>query len=122
MIAAKITEAVRAVCPIHGVSIGRKDDKATWRIDFKDEATPKQRADAKAVLDAFDVAAHDAEQAKAAHNSPILAQIEVLEARQRRPIREHILGYGPGPDGKLPAQRAKDIDDAIKALRAQLRA
>jgi len=54
-------------------------------------------------------------------NAPILAQIDALEAKQRRPAREHILGYGPDAGGKLPAQRLKDIDDAIKALRAQLR-
>ena len=31
MNAAKLTEAIRLVCPIHGVSIWRVDDKATWR-------------------------------------------------------------------------------------------
>jgi hypothetical protein len=54
MIAAKLDAALRSVCPIDGVSIGRKDDKATWRIDFKDEATSEQRTAAQAVLDAFD--------------------------------------------------------------------
>lgn len=54
MIAAKLDAAVRAVCPIHGISIGRADDKATWRIDFKEEATTEQRTDAEAVKQAFD--------------------------------------------------------------------
>jgi len=58
---------------------------------------------------------------KEQHNAPILAQIEALEAKQRRPIREHILGHGPDAQGKVPAQRVKEIDDAIKVLRAQLR-
>jgi hypothetical protein len=51
----KLTSAIAAVCPIHGVSIGSKDDKATWRIDFKDEATEPQRTSAQGVVDAFDV-------------------------------------------------------------------
>lgn len=53
MIATKLYEAVTAVCPIDGVSIGRKDDKSTWRVDFKDEATAEQRAAARAVVDTF---------------------------------------------------------------------
>jgi hypothetical protein len=56
MIAALDT-AVKAVCPIHGVSFGRVGDKATWRIDFKDEATAEQRAAAQDVLASFDPAA-----------------------------------------------------------------
>lgn len=34
-----------------GVSIGRKDDKRTWRIDLADES---QRAQAEALVAAFD--------------------------------------------------------------------
>lgn len=51
-----LTRALSAVCPIHGVSVGRGDDRATWRIDFKDEATTGQRAAARSVIDAFDPA------------------------------------------------------------------
>ena len=56
-IAAALDAAVKAVCPIDGVSIGVPGDKATWRIDFKDEASAQQRAAAEAVLAAFDPAA-----------------------------------------------------------------
>lgn len=49
--------AIRAVCPIVGVSIGRVDDKATWRIDFDESATPAQRTAASGVAAAFDVQA-----------------------------------------------------------------
>ena len=48
-----LTNAVASVCPIYGVSIGRADDKTTWRIDFKDEATSEQRAAAAATVAAF---------------------------------------------------------------------
>jgi len=54
--AADLHSAIAAVCPIHGVSIGRKDDKATWRIDFTEAATDAEKAAAQAALAGFDVA------------------------------------------------------------------
>jgi hypothetical protein len=48
--------AIAAVCPIDGVSIGRKNDKSTWRIDFAPEATDAEKAAADAVKAAFDLA------------------------------------------------------------------
>lgn len=53
MSAAKLDKAIKTVCPIDGVSIGRKDDKSTWRIDFRPEATQTQRDAAQAILSAF---------------------------------------------------------------------
>ena len=53
MIAAKLDALIQAVCPIYGVSIGRIDDRLTWRIDCKDEATPAQRDAAVAMLVTF---------------------------------------------------------------------
>lgn len=52
--AAELDEAVRAVCPIDGVNIGRVDDRSTWSARFKDEATDEQRKAAQSVIDAFD--------------------------------------------------------------------
>ena len=49
--------AIKAVCPIDGVSVGRANDKATWRIDFKKEATDEQRKAARDVVAAFDPSA-----------------------------------------------------------------
>lgn len=49
----KLDAAIKAVCPITGVSIGDPEDKATWRIDFLPEASTEQQADAQAVVDAF---------------------------------------------------------------------
>lgn len=54
MIAQKLDAAIKVVCPIFGVSIGRPDDKSTWRIDFEAQATSQQRSAAQAVLAAFD--------------------------------------------------------------------
>jgi hypothetical protein len=53
--AADLHAAIAAVCPIHGVSIGRKDDKATWRIDFAPEASKEQKTAAAAAMAGFDV-------------------------------------------------------------------
>jgi hypothetical protein len=48
-------DAIAAVCPIVGVSIGRRDDRSTWRIDYAPNATAEQRAAAQATLEAFDL-------------------------------------------------------------------
>ena len=61
-IAALVHAAVAAVCPIHGVSIGRKADKTTWRIDFADDATEQQKLEARLVKDNFDLVAKIAEE------------------------------------------------------------
>lgn len=61
--ASRLDSEVSVVCPIYGVSIGRKNDKSTWRIDFAPEATAQQRLAAQSVVDAFDVAAVEAAQA-----------------------------------------------------------
>jgi len=53
----RLTSAVAAVAPIYGVSIGTWDDKETWVVSFKPEATEQQRTAAAGVITAFDVAA-----------------------------------------------------------------
>ena len=56
MIAQALDKAVKAVAPIHGVSIGKKNVKSTWRIDFKDEATQAEKDAAQLVIDNFKIA------------------------------------------------------------------
>jgi hypothetical protein len=60
LIASALDAAVKAVCPIYGVSVGIVSDKATWRIDFRPEATTQQRAAAQAVVTSFDPVSADA--------------------------------------------------------------
>ena len=50
---AKLDAAIKAVCPIDGISIGKPNDKTTWLIQFRPEATAPQRAAAQSVVDAF---------------------------------------------------------------------
>jgi hypothetical protein len=52
-LAKQVTDAVALVAPIQGISIGTANDKTTWRIDFKPEATSAQRIAAQSVLDNF---------------------------------------------------------------------
>ena len=54
----KLNQLISSVCPIDGVSIGRKHDKATWRIDFK-ECTEEQKSAALAVVKAYDFEAEE---------------------------------------------------------------
>lgn len=79
-----LDKVIRAVCPIHGVSIGRKNDKITWRIDFTEEATLEQREEAQAVVDAFDV-----EAGESAIESKRLAK-EALASTENRTLFENL--------------------------------
>jgi len=53
--AQQVHEAVAAVAPITGVSIGSKNDKATWRIDFEPNATSQQKVAAQTAVSNFEV-------------------------------------------------------------------
>lgn len=57
--AARLTQQIDAVCPIAGVSIGRWDNKQSWRIDFNPSATTEERDAASQVLAGFDPEALD---------------------------------------------------------------
>ena len=42
--------AIRAVCPIVGVSVGDWSDKSKWKIDYQSSATQEQKVAAAAIL------------------------------------------------------------------------
>lgn len=50
----RLRTAVLAVCPVEGVSVGKWNDRSTWRVDYSADATSSQRDAAAAVLGAFD--------------------------------------------------------------------
>ena len=55
-VAQRLNDALTAAgIPIFGVSVGRVDDKSSWRIDFADGATADQKTAAEQVVAAFDV-------------------------------------------------------------------
>ena len=49
-----LDKAIKEVCPIHGISIGRKTDKTTWQIDFNNATQPEKDA-AQTIIDNFDI-------------------------------------------------------------------
>lgn len=51
-----LTIAISALAPVSGVSVGRINDKSTWRVDFNN-ATPAQRQSVEAFIQSFDVTA-----------------------------------------------------------------
>lgn len=44
---------IAKIAPINGVSMGEEEDKATWRIDFSEEATDAQKEAAQQIIDDF---------------------------------------------------------------------
>ena len=51
---ARLMSAISAVCLADGVSVGRWDDRSTWRLDHAPEASEAEIAAARAVMAAFD--------------------------------------------------------------------
>ena len=56
-LASKVTRALeRQSIPVFGVSIGRADDRATWRVDFKQGVTDAQKTAAQTLITTYDEA------------------------------------------------------------------
>jgi hypothetical protein len=84
--------AIKAVCPIHGVSIGGPDNKETWRIDFTDEATTEQRSNALQVMEEF-------------NDAPSLLDYDIA-------IERHLDGEAKAAGYYDPLERIPSIDRA----------
>ena len=52
-------QILAAGIPIAGVSIGNSQDTATWSVQFLDTATPAQRVEAQAIIDAYNIPAEN---------------------------------------------------------------
>jgi len=50
---AALHDAIDAVCPIYGVSVGKFNDKATWTFQPKPEASVSQLEAAQSIIDAW---------------------------------------------------------------------
>ena len=77
----KLNQRISAVCPIYGISIGSKNDKATWRIDFK-ECTEEQKSAALSVVKAYNFEAEEKAveyvALRAAAYPPIVDQLDTI--------------------------------------------
>lgn len=69
----QLHEKMAEVCPIHGID-------STGRIDFKDEATPAQRAAAEALVKQWQEGKLTLPEIEDASPKALLARIKALEA------------------------------------------
>lgn len=51
----KLDQKLKVIAPIHGISIGSEDDKSTWEISFKNEATQEEINAALAFIKAVSI-------------------------------------------------------------------
>lgn len=114
-IASRLHDVIAVIAPIQGVSIGRNDDKATWRIDWVGTPTPPVLAQAQAAINAFDVAAAEAKDAAA----EALVKSDYKMFRVIEDIFDALAAKNVLKKSDLP-QSAADIIDARKAERAKL--
>jgi hypothetical protein len=75
-----VDQAVKAVCPVYGISFGDPANNTTWRIDFMDEATDEQRAAAQQVVDNFTWSDADETNAAAVARIATLKQSPTMKA------------------------------------------
>lgn len=80
MMGERIHDAVAQVCPIDGVHVGDLLNKATWKVDFRPEATAPQRAAAQTAINNFDTsgAVDAAEAARVAAIRADSTRIDIL--------------------------------------------
>lgn len=50
----ELSDALEKVAPISGVRIGRRDDRTTWTVDFRPDATKAEREAAMSIIASFD--------------------------------------------------------------------
>ncbi len=104
----KLTNLLAAAgLPVVGVSIGNPADRSTWKAHL-DNGTPEQYAQAKAIIDGFDVA-------KEEHNAAIDAQIVGVEAAN--PITHRASREGLYAQALL----ADMLNETIAQIEAQIR-
>lgn len=101
----RLTEAVIAVCPIHGIQGGTQ---ATATLDYKAEATTEQRAAAEAALTAFDWSdtaqaawerqkRRDAAVALLNSSDPTMVAVRALATVVKRRVAALLIGLGQQP-------------------------
>jgi hypothetical protein len=125
----RLHDALAAVCPVAGVSIGDRADRSTWRVSYAPEATAAQIAAAQAVLAAFDPAAPTAADVRAEEQRRIMRLLgardaahmgEIIADGTREAVR--LLRIGEERDWTTEEeQRAaalQAVDTAMTAIRA----
>lgn len=109
--------AIVAVAPIFGVAIGIRADKATWRIDFKPEATSQQRAAAQAIIDGFNFNVPSPEETRLNEMHTDAGRLDLLN-RLKTATSAQIDTWVDNNITSIAAQRA--LDKALLKLLADL--
>ena len=127
----KLHEAIAAVCPIEGVRIGRVDDRASWAVVAKPEATPEQLQAAIEALAAFDPDAPAIEDVRAECQRRLIQlchardaadlQVKIANAQREAARYLNILVTGNELADDQAARRTvlMELDAAIERLRAK---
>ena len=119
LIAQTLHAALRqAGIPIEGVSIGKADDKATWRIDFNEAASEEERATAADIVEKFEVDQEGAAVAYAPREITIDALVTYLAHTagvKVAEMRARILDAGDEPehDGLDTPKRGRPKKPAV---------
>ncbi len=127
----KLHDAIAAVCPIEGVRVGRVDDRASWGVVAKPEATPEQLQAALDVLAQYDPDAPSVDDVRAecqrrlmqlchAHDAADL-QVKIANAQREAARYLNILVAGNTLADDQAARRTvlMELDAAIERLRAK---
>ena len=97
----RLLNAVQLACPaIEEVSIGRKDDRSTWEIQFAADATDEQRAAAQAALEAFDPDIPDSRD----YGERIQAMLDAAAAGKGYDTIHSIVSYRDDPNPVFAAE------------------
>lgn len=113
----QLDRKIAAVCPIDGIRIDNPEDKSTWVIWFKAEATDAQKAAAHAVVAAFDTSL-----------SPVPSSVKMWQAKAaldeagKLEAAQALVDSAPTPV-RLAWEYASDISrnsNAIKMIGANL--
>jgi len=128
---AKLHDAIAAVCPIDGIRIGRADDRSTWGVSAKAEATPEQLQAALDALAQYDPDAPSIDDVRAecsrrmlqlcgARDAADLAvKISNAEREAARYLNILIAGNALADDQAARRTVLMELDAAIERLRAK---
>jgi hypothetical protein len=74
----RLHQAVAAVAPIDGVSIGNLSNRSTWVVSYQTGATPAQRTAGQNVINTFDPTAPTAEETRIGNlrNDPTATELK----------------------------------------------
>lgn len=116
-IAAALDVAMKAAgIPITGVSVGRPEDRASWRVDFARTATAQQISDGLSIVATFDPASQIAQdgmtdnQVESLIDQPIVGALLLFFLR---------VMLGKDPDPTALAQGRAELAAALKDVLRQ---